>query len=76
MGRARTVTEGREAEKRRWMAVWKLILVANRARRGWKRIPPEQRRRIMETAGRGVRTHGPVVARRIGTVVKSARKAR
>jgi acyl-CoA reductase-like NAD-dependent aldehyde dehydrogenase len=58
------------------MAVWKLILVANRARRGWKRIPPEQRRRIMETAGQGVRTHGPVVARRIGTVVKNARKAR
>jgi acyl-CoA reductase-like NAD-dependent aldehyde dehydrogenase len=58
------------------MAVWKLILVANRARRGWKRIPPEQRRRIMEKAGRGVRTHGPIVARRIGTAVQKARKAR
>ncbi|HYY76011.1 MAG TPA: hypothetical protein VE644_06780 [Gaiellaceae bacterium] len=58
------------------MPVWKLILVANRARRGWKRIPPEQRRRIAETAGRGVRTHGPVVARRIGTAVQKARKAR
>lgn len=58
------------------MPVWKLILVANRARRGWKRIPPEQRRRIVETAGRGARTHGPVVARRIGTAVQKARKAR
>ncbi|MGH3004425.1 MAG: hypothetical protein ACRDOS_00685 [Gaiellaceae bacterium] len=58
------------------MVVWKLIFVANRARRGWKRIPPEQRRRIRETAGRSVRTHGPVVARRIGTAVQKARKAR
>jgi hypothetical protein len=58
------------------MALFKLIFVANRARRGWKRIPPEQRRRIMETAGRSVKKHGPVVARRIGTAWRQARKAR
>jgi hypothetical protein len=56
--------------------VWKLILVANRARRGWTRIPPERRRQIVETAGRQVRTHGPTVARRIGTAVQKARKGR
>lgn len=58
------------------MPLFKLIFVANRARAGWKRIPPEQRRRIVETAGRSVKKHGPVVARRIGTAVRQARKAR
>jgi hypothetical protein len=58
------------------LAWLKLIFVANRARRGWKRIPPEQRRRIVETAGRSVKKHGPVVARRIGTAVRQARKPR
>lgn len=56
--------------------MWKLIFVANRARRGWRRIPPEQRRQIVETAGRTVRTHGPVVARQVGTAVQKFRKAR
>jgi hypothetical protein len=58
------------------MAWLKLIFVANRARRGWQRIPPEQRRQIVETAGRSVKKHGPVVARRIGTAIREARKAR
>lgn len=58
------------------MALWKLIFVANRARRGWKRIPPEQRRQIVQGAGRTVRTHGPTVARRVGSVVRQVRRAR
>jgi hypothetical protein len=58
------------------MPLLKLILVASRARRGWKRIPPEQRRRIVETAGRSVKKHGPVVARRLGTAWRQARKSR
>jgi hypothetical protein len=58
------------------VAVLKLIFVAGRVRRGWKRIPPAQRRRIVETAGRTVRKQGPVVARRIGTAVRQARRAR
>lgn len=58
------------------MALFKLIFVASKARRSWKRIPPEQRRRIVETAGRSVKKHGPVVARRIGTAVRQARKTR
>lgn len=56
------------------MVGWKLVFVAMKARRGWKRIPPEQRRRLLENAQRSVRTHGPVVARRVGTAVRQARK--
>jgi hypothetical protein len=58
------------------MALLKLIFVANKARRGWKRIPPERRRQIVENAGRTVRTHGPSAARRVGTAVRNVRKAR
>jgi hypothetical protein len=47
-----------------------------KARRGWKRIPPERRRKLIEGAGEQVRTHGPVVAKRIGTSLKQARRAR
>jgi hypothetical protein len=46
------------------------------ARRGWRRIPPEQRRAVLQHAGKQVRTHGPGVARRIGTAVRSARRPR
>ena len=45
------------------MATWKLILLANRARRGWGRIPPEQRAAIMRAAEQAARKHGPVVAK-------------
>jgi hypothetical protein len=55
---------------------WKLLFIVMKARRGWKRIPPERRRKLMENAGKQVRTHGPVVARRIGTTVKNVRRAR
>ncbi|MDQ4082393.1 MAG: hypothetical protein M3123_05845 [Actinomycetota bacterium] len=40
------------------------------ARMGWKRIPREKRRQIVQTA----RTRGPVVAKRVGTVIRDARK--
>lgn len=56
------------------MAAWKLLFVAAKARRGWKRIPPERRRMMMQSAGKTARKHGPVIARRIGTVVREARK--
>ena len=58
------------------MPVWKLVLVVMKARRGWKRIPPERRRKLIEGAGEQVRTHGPVVAKRIGTSLKQVRRAR
>jgi hypothetical protein len=58
------------------MPAWKLLFLAMRARRGWKRIPPEQRRRLVKGAERTVRRHGPVMARRFGAAVKQARKRR
>jgi hypothetical protein len=56
------------------MAAWKLLLVAAKARRGWKRIPPEQRRKLVQSAQKTVRKHGPIVARRVGAAVRQARK--
>ena len=32
------------------MATWKFVALALKAQRGWKRIPPEQRRQIIENA--------------------------
>ncbi len=65
------------------MAAWKLLFLAMKLRRGWKRIPPKQRRKLVEGAGkqaRGageqLRKHGPVVASRLGSAVKQARKRR
>ena len=47
------------------MATWKLIFLANRARRGWSRIPPEQRAALMRAAEQAARKHGPVVAKTV-----------
>jgi len=47
------------------MAAWKVALLAMKARRGWKRIPPEQRRRLMNAAQTTARKHGPVIARSV-----------
>jgi acyl-CoA reductase-like NAD-dependent aldehyde dehydrogenase len=58
------------------MATWKLLFVAMKAKRGWNRIPPDQRRKMLAAAGKQVRKHGPTVANRVGTVVKVARKKR
>jgi hypothetical protein len=54
------------------VATWKLLALAYKARRGWKRIPPAQRRKILKAA----RQHGPVVAKHVGAAVKQMRKAR
>jgi hypothetical protein len=58
------------------MPALKLLFVAMKARRGWNRIPPERRKQIVASAGKTVRKHGPVVAKRIGTAVRQARKSR
>jgi hypothetical protein len=73
---AGAVREGPRAEKEDEMPAWKLLWVATKARRGWNRIPPEQRRKLLKTAGTTARKHGPVIARRIGTVVRDVRKRR
>jgi acyl-CoA reductase-like NAD-dependent aldehyde dehydrogenase len=47
------------------MAAFKVFLVAMKAQQGWRRIPPEQRRAILEAAGRSAKKHGPAVARTV-----------
>jgi acyl-CoA reductase-like NAD-dependent aldehyde dehydrogenase len=60
---------------------WKMILVAMKARQGWKRIPPAQRRAILNAAQSSAKKHGPAVAKALreqGPVVakKLAQSAR
>jgi hypothetical protein len=47
------------------MGTWKVLFLAMRVRRGWNRIPPKQRRRLIEGARQQVRKQGPVVAQRV-----------
>jgi acyl-CoA reductase-like NAD-dependent aldehyde dehydrogenase len=47
------------------MPAFKILLVAMKAQRGWKRIPPAQRRAILEAAQRQAKKHGPAVARTV-----------
>jgi hypothetical protein len=58
------------------MAAWKLLALAFKAQRGWKRIPPAQRKVLLEQAGKQARKHGPVVAKQIGAALQNARKGR
>jgi hypothetical protein len=47
------------------MGTWKLLFLAMKVRRGWSRIPPQQRRQLLEGARAQVRKQGPVVAQRV-----------
>jgi acyl-CoA reductase-like NAD-dependent aldehyde dehydrogenase len=58
------------------MATWKLFALAYKAQRGWSRIPPEQRRKMIAEAERRARKHGPLIARRIAQAAQQVRKAR
>jgi acyl-CoA reductase-like NAD-dependent aldehyde dehydrogenase len=58
------------------MATWKLVTLAFKARRGWNRIPPAQRRQIIENATKQARKHGPTVAKRVGSAIRQSRKGR
>ncbi len=69
------------------MPVFKVLLVAMKAQQGWKRIPPEQRRAILEAAQKSARKHGPAVARtvkeqgpsaakQLGRILRESRKGR
>ena len=58
------------------MPYFKMLALAYKAQRGWKRIPPAQRKKMIEGAGKHARKHGPVLAKRIGTALQQARKAR
>jgi hypothetical protein len=68
--------EGKRPERREQMPGWKLLLTAAKLKRGWSRIPPERRKKLVDDAGKTVRKHGPVVARRIGAAVREVRKKR
>jgi hypothetical protein len=70
------VREGRGPETLRSMMYWKLLSIAYKAQRGWKRIPPAQRKKLLENAGKHARKHGPVVAKQIGAALQNARKGR
>jgi hypothetical protein len=47
------------------MAAWKIALLAMKARSGWKRIPPEQRRKLVNAAQTTARKQGPVIAKAV-----------
>jgi acyl-CoA reductase-like NAD-dependent aldehyde dehydrogenase len=47
------------------MPALKILFVAMKAQQGWRRIPPEQRRAILEAAQRSAKKHGPAVARTV-----------
>jgi len=56
------------------MATWKFVALALKAQRGWNRIPPAQRRQIIENATKQARKHGPVVAKRAAEIARQVRK--
>jgi hypothetical protein len=58
------------------MASWKILTLAFKLKRGWSRIPPAQRRKLIDNAGKQAKRHGPVVAKRLGQAVRQARKGR
>jgi acyl-CoA reductase-like NAD-dependent aldehyde dehydrogenase len=47
------------------MPALKILFVAMKAQQGWKRIPPEKRRAILQTAQSSAKKHGPMVARTV-----------
>ena len=57
------------------MPTWKLLTLAYKARRGWSRIPPEQRKKIVAGAEKHARKHGPLIAKRITKAAQQVRTA-
>ena len=57
------------------MVAWKILALAFKVQRGWQRIPPAQRRQLLENAGRQARKHGPVLAKHVSAVL-NGRKGR
>jgi hypothetical protein len=61
------------------------VAAAMKAKKAWDRLPPEQRKKLADTARtqgqivakqavKTARTHGPAVARRIADAIEKARK--
>jgi acyl-CoA reductase-like NAD-dependent aldehyde dehydrogenase len=57
------------------MVAWKILALAFKVQRGWQRIPPAQRRQLLENAGKQARRHGPVLAKHVNAVL-NGRKGR
>jgi acyl-CoA reductase-like NAD-dependent aldehyde dehydrogenase len=47
------------------------LAAALKAKRTWDRIPPEQRKKIVDSAAATVRTHGPVVAKKVAETART-----
>jgi acyl-CoA reductase-like NAD-dependent aldehyde dehydrogenase len=47
------------------------IAAAMKARRTWNRIPPEQRKKMVDAAVVQAKTHGPVVAKKMADTAKT-----
>jgi hypothetical protein len=47
------------------MPAFKVLLVAMKAQQAYKRIPPEQRRALLEAAQKQAKKHGPALARTV-----------
>jgi acyl-CoA reductase-like NAD-dependent aldehyde dehydrogenase len=47
------------------------IAAAVKAKRTWDRIPPEKRKQIAESTATAIKTHGPVVAKKLGDTAKT-----
>jgi hypothetical protein len=47
------------------------IAAAMKARRTWNRIPPEQRKKMVDAAVVQAKTHGPVVAKKVSDTAKT-----
>jgi hypothetical protein len=58
------------------MIAWKILALAFKVQRGWQRIPPAQRKQLLENAGKQARKHGPVLARQVSTALKNSRLGR
>jgi hypothetical protein len=58
------------------MATWKLLTLAFKVQRGWSRIPPAQRRKLLANASKQAKKHGPEVAKRLGDAARNVRKGR
>ena len=54
------------------MAAFRLITLAYKLKRGWSRIPPAQRKKMVKHAQK----QAPKVAKQVGKAVRQARKAR
>ena len=57
------------------MGAWKILALAFKVQRSWQRIPPAQRRQLLENAGKQARKHGPVLAKHVSAVL-NGRKGR